>query len=73
MKTTNALGLIWVVGLTAALATEPIKPLTLDKPLLARWTFDEVSGGGCRDASGNGCDATATATPSGFERVPGVF
>jgi len=39
----------------------PSEPLKLDKPLIVYWTFDEAMGGVCRDASGNGCDATAAA------------
>lgn len=42
---------------------------TLGKPLLAHWTFDDAFSSGCRDSSGNGCDA-AGAT---LQRVPGVF
>ena len=60
---------MWAVSVFAA----PPAPLKLDKPLLAHWTFDEVLGNVCRDASSNGCDAASDRTPAGFERVPGVF
>ena len=67
MKTSCALLLTWVVTLAAASAVEPLK---LDKPLLARWTFDEATGGVCRDASDHGGEASSQKTPAGFERVP---
>ncbi|MCX7007216.1 MAG: hypothetical protein NTY53_08200, partial [Kiritimatiellaeota bacterium] len=70
MKIFRALLLTWAVTMLTVSAVEPLK---LDKPLLAHWTFDEVTGGVCRDASGNGCDASAQTTPAGFDRVPGVF
>ncbi|MBM3888402.1 MAG: LamG domain-containing protein, partial [Verrucomicrobia bacterium] len=56
--------------LVAGAASEPLK---LDKPLIAYWTFDEAMGSVCRDASGNGCDATPERGAAGFERVAGVF
>ncbi|MBI5820803.1 MAG: PD40 domain-containing protein [Verrucomicrobia bacterium] len=52
---------------------ESVEALKLDKPLIAHWTFDETMGDVCRDASGNGCDATAERGAAGFERVAGVF
>ncbi|MFA5193360.1 MAG: LamG domain-containing protein, partial [Verrucomicrobiia bacterium] len=52
---------------------ESAEALKLDKPLIAHWTFDETMGDVCRDASGNGCDATAERGAAGFERVAGVF
>ena len=70
MKTTRALLLTWAVTMLTVSAVEPLK---LDKPLLAHWTFDEATGGVCRDASGHGCDATSQKTPAGFDRVPAVF
>jgi hypothetical protein len=43
-----------------------------DKPLIAHWTFDEVLGRECADASGNGLDASPQGSPS-LLRAPGVF
>ncbi|MBI5684968.1 MAG: PD40 domain-containing protein [Verrucomicrobia bacterium] len=57
----------------AMVAAAPSEPLKLDKPLIACWTFDETMSGVCRDASGNGCEATAERTSIGVERVAGVF
>ena len=33
------------------------QPITFDKPLIARWAFDEQSGIDCLDSSGNNNDA----------------
>jgi len=53
----------------------PVQPLTIAKPLLASWSFDEPFGGAvCRDASGNGFNAsTEGQRPAGLQRTPGVF
>lgn len=62
-----------VLASAAMVAAAPSGPLALDKPLIACWTFDETTGGMCRDLSGNGCDAVAERSAVGFERVAGVF
>ncbi|MBM3498207.1 MAG: hypothetical protein FJX74_06005 [Armatimonadetes bacterium] len=43
-----------------------------NKPLLAHWTFDEVFGRECVDASGNGVDASPQGAPN-LVRAMGVF
>ncbi len=72
----------WFVLATLASASPPaperraaVEPLKIVKPLLARWDFDEPFGGAtCRDASGNGCDAsTEGARHAGLQRTLGVF
>ncbi len=55
-------------GLWAAEAQAPAPP-RLDKPLMAWWTFDDLAPTGCRDAAGQGCDASGAAV----ERLPGVY
>ena len=51
-----------------------VKPLAIDKPLIAYWTLDEQFGTSCLDASGQGCEATPEriAAPN-LERVAGLF
>ena len=53
-------------------AGRSVRPLTIDKPLVAHWTFDEESGQDPLDASGNG--NTASDYHKGWlSRVEGVF
>jgi hypothetical protein len=67
--------------LLAALATcslavgdAPGQPRKIDKPLIAYWTFDELAGSVCRDASGNGHTASPESRrAAGLERTDGVF
>jgi hypothetical protein len=56
----------------ASNADRPVQPLTIDKPLVAHWTFDEAFGEAVRDVSGNGHDASP-ARPASLKRVQGVF
>ena len=65
--------LILGLGLpTCSVAGDPIKPLRLDKPLIASWSFDEPLGSAYRDGSGNGCDASLES-PGGVESSLGLF
>ncbi len=51
-----------------------IKPLQINKPLIAYWNFDESSGVHCIDISGNGYDAVSQRGQSpGFERIEELF
>ena len=52
-------------------AEDPVKPAVIDKPLVARWSFDEPSGDVCRDASGNRLDASLAG--GRMERTVGLF
>ncbi len=47
-------------------------PLSLDRPLVAYWDFDEPFGVSCTDLSGSGAHAEP-GRPGGLERVEGVF
>jgi hypothetical protein len=52
----------------------PVAPLSIDKPLIAQWNFDEQFGTRCVDVSGRGHDAAPEfGRQPGWERVPGVF
>ncbi|MBM3475957.1 MAG: hypothetical protein FJX75_22030 [Armatimonadetes bacterium] len=44
----------------------------IDKPLIAHWSFDEVIGWDCLDASGHGLNASPQGAPS-LLRAPGVL
>lgn len=67
----------WILLLSASVASgagEAAKGPTVNKPLIARWTFDEPSGDLSRDSSGNGLDASPQGGARGrMERVPGLF
>lgn len=74
------LGLLGLAGTLLAAETHAPQPTPpalaqptaaprLEKPLLAWWTFDDVSGTSCRDAAGQGCDASGAV----LQRVPGVY
>ena len=53
---------------------ELVAPISIDKPLLAHWTFDEQFGTTCNDASGNALNAAPQAgRPTGFARTGGLF
>src|SRR5512137_476213 len=43
-----------------------------ENPLLAHWTFDELSGTNCADAGGHGCDASLEHPAPGFSRARGI-
>ncbi|MFA6563246.1 MAG: LamG-like jellyroll fold domain-containing protein [Verrucomicrobiia bacterium] len=62
-----------LLALATVATAAPATPLKIEKPLIAYWTFDETMGSVCRDACGNGCDATAERTSAGVEHVAGVF
>lgn len=68
----RAVGLAFA-SLSTAAPSGNSGPLPIDKPLIASWTFDEITGNVCRDTSGNGCDASTDPTQPGFERVAGIF
>ncbi len=58
----------------AAAPAELAGPITIDKPLVAHWTFDEQFGTTCKDSSGNQLSATPqSGRPAGFSRVGGLF
>ncbi|MGO8751531.1 MAG: LamG-like jellyroll fold domain-containing protein [Thermoguttaceae bacterium] len=48
-------------------------PAEIDKPLIAHWTFDELSGDRCEDTSGHGWHAAATRHTVAIERRRGLF
>jgi hypothetical protein len=63
------LGLAAILPLLAALfAAAPA-----DKPLLAHYTFDEVTGATCADSSGHGHNASPEGSAGGLQRVKGLF
>lgn len=69
----------WILGIWLAVLvppwalwaaqSQPTAPPRLDKPLWAWWTFDDPAGAACRDASGQGCDASGAVV----DRLPGVY
>ena len=56
----------------AAAAEAPVEPLRLEKPLVAWWTFDGDAPRICRDAAGQGRDASLRAGAR-LARTDGVF
>ena len=49
-------------------------PATINKPLVAHWTFDEIFGTGCVDSTGNGFDASSERPGGdGLRRAEGLF
>jgi len=68
-----SIGSALLVGLLAGTlgAAEPAAPR--EKPLVAHWTFDEAGGAVCRDASGNGWEATLRTSPTELPRRRGLF
>ena len=67
-----ALCAAFVSGACLTGSQPPEGPLTIDRPLIAYWTFDELMGTDCRDQSGNGYAAASRRTP-GLQRIRGVF
>jgi hypothetical protein len=55
------------------LAGEPVEPLTLNKPLLAYWNFDDERGLDAQDSSGHAYHASSDRRTSNIERVAGLF
>ena len=53
--------------------TGAVGPTAIDRPLIAHWGFDEQLGNRCRDASGNGYDASPERGASGLRRIQGLF
>ncbi len=78
MKPPIYIGLIWAMlfglsgGPSGAEDRSSVRPVPIDKPLTAYWTFDEASGGVCVDSSGNGNNASPEggAPPA---RTEGLF
>ncbi|HAK95706.1 MAG TPA: hypothetical protein DCM87_12085, partial [Planctomycetes bacterium] len=67
-----AAALAWLAPAWAAAGA--VEPLAIEKPLLARYSFDEPFGGRCADASGKGCDAAAEGRLAlDIDRAEGVF
>ena len=65
--------LLWVlVGHTADRGTGDIVSPKADPSLLAHWTFDELSGTNCADASGHGWQASLERPAAGFGRTRGI-
>jgi len=51
-----------------------VRPITIDKPLVAHWTFDEEFSAACKDSSGNARHAAPQpGRPVGFDRIGGLF
>ncbi|MFW6164443.1 MAG: LamG domain-containing protein, partial [Planctomycetota bacterium] len=66
--------MLLAVGSAAVLAAQPGSPASLDKPLIAHWTFDDPVGQACRDASGHGHEARpARRGNRGVGRTDGVY
>jgi len=51
----------------------PAAHLAIDTPLIAHWTFDEVSGDKCADASGHGWHADMSRPTTPLVRLRGLF
>ena len=54
-------------------ASEPIQPITVDKPLLAYWNFDDGESSPVADRSGNDYHAAPEGFQGGLSRTAGVF
>lgn len=55
-------------------ASKAVGPVSIDKPRIACWSFDEEFDLDCVDTSGNGLDASpARSTDGGLARAQGVF
>ena len=53
---------------------ELVRPITIDRPLVAHWAFDEQLGATFDDSSGNARHASPQASrPLGFSRIHGLF
>lgn len=52
---------------------EPAAQVAIDTPLIAHWTFDEVSGDKCADAGGHGWHAGTSPPTTPLVRLRGLF
>jgi len=68
---------VLILAASAACLTggdSPLGPEEIDKPLLARWDFDEAFGRTCWDSSGHGYDASPEGgRGAGLQRIQGLF
>ncbi|MFO0930882.1 MAG: LamG domain-containing protein, partial [Gemmataceae bacterium] len=71
--TSPAAVLLATLAVWPAPAAAPPIVLPPRPPLVAHWTFDEVQGGLCRDASGHGWNATPAPGHPDPGRTRGVF
>ena len=68
--------IVLLAGAAAGLRGEDPAPTppVLDQPLIAGWSFDELFGSTCGDASGHGHHASPEHPgAAGLQRVPGLF
>ncbi len=63
-----------VATAASAFGSEPVEPITVDKPLVAYWTFDGGEESAALDRSGNEYHAAPRdGFPGPISRTPGVF
>ena len=66
--------LLMLVSRTCAGAEDAVRPVAIDRPLMAYWGFDEQFGTTCVDASGNSYDAAPErGGVRELQRVQGIF